>query len=171
MAATVWASPTREAGIGSHLMAAAACGAAWLRGGRTCRLPLSIGLLELFLLLDAAFNWRWIVHGLLVNAAMEQHLYGERKAPQELILGVLFAVTMATIVVTLRHLRGRSGACLSICGALISAAFWMIEVISLHATDAILQHALGPIMLVALVWIVSSSMIVVGILWDLKREA
>ncbi len=171
IAATVWASPTREAGIGSHLVAAAACGAAWLRGGRASRLALSLGLLELFLLLDAALNWRWIVHGFLVNAAMEQHLYGERKSPQELILAVLFAITIAAIVVTLRYWRGRPGACLSICGALISAAFWVVEVISLHATDAILQHALGPIMLVAVVWIVSSSMIAVGILWDLKREA
>ncbi len=102
---------------------------------------------------------------------MEQHLYGERKSPQELILAVLFAITIAAIVVTLRYWRGRPGACLSICGALISAAFWVVEVISLHATDAILQHALGPIMLVAVVWIVSSSMIAVGILWDLKREA
>jgi len=77
---------------------------------------------------------------------------------------------VAAVVLTLRYFRERPGACL-ICGALISVAFWAIEVISLHATDTILQHTLGPIMLVALVWIVSSSMIAVGILWDVNRRA
>lgn len=171
IAATVWASPTWEAGISSHLVAAAACGAAWLQGGRASRLPLSIGLLELFLLLDAAFNWRWIAHGLLVSAAMERHLYGERKSPQEIVLAVVIAIMIAASVVILRTLRERPGACLSLCGALISAAFWVTEVISLHATDTLLQHAAGPVMRVALIWIVSSSMVAWGILWDQKWQA
>jgi len=172
--AMVWASPTREVGIASHLVAAAACGAAWARGvrsDRAIRLPFSIGLLELFLVLDAAFNWRWIVHGYFANAAMEQHLYGERKLPQELLLALLCAITMVAIVVMFQYFRGRPGACLTTCGALISVAFWAIEVISLHASDAILQHGLGPVMLVALAWTVSSSLVVIGILWDIKSQA
>jgi hypothetical protein len=130
-----------------------------------------LGVLELFLVLDAAFNWRWVVHGFLINAAVGQHLYGKRKLPQELVLELLIGMMVAAVVLTLRYFRERPGACLSICGALISVAFWAIEVISLHATDTILQHTLGPIMLVALVWIVSSSIIAVGILWDVNRRA
>jgi hypothetical protein len=171
MAATVWASQTREAGIASHLFAAAACGAAWARSGRASRLAPALGVLELFLVLDAAFNWRWLAHGFLMNAALEQHLYGKRELPQEFVLALLVGIMIAAVVLTLRYFRGRPGARLSNCGALISVAFWVIEVISLHATDAFLQHAVGPIMLIALVWIVSSSMIAVGILWDLKRHS
>ena len=171
IAAVVWESSTREVGIASHLIAAVACGAAWVRSGRVSRLASALGLLELFLLLDAAFNWRWIVHGLLMNMAMKQHVYGERKLPQELILALLFAITSIAIIMTLGYLRGRPGACLSICGALISAALWFIEVISLHATDVILQRSLGRLMLVALMWMASSSMTAVGILWDVERQA
>jgi hypothetical protein len=135
------------------------------------RLPPTLGLLELFLLFDAAFNWRWALHGLLANAAMEQHLYGERKLPQELVLGLLVVATIVAMALTLRYFGGRWGACLSICGALISAVFWLTEVISLHATDAILERSLGPYKLVALVWIATSAMTAVGILQDMKRRA
>ena len=171
IAATVWASPTREAGIASHLFAATACGTAWARGGRDSRLAPAFGVLELFLVLDAAFNWRWLVHGFLMNVAAEQHLYGKRMLPQEFVLALLVGIIIAAMVLTLRNFHGRPGACLSICGALISVAFWVIEVISLHATDTILQHTVGPVMLIALVWILTSSMIGVGILWDVKRQA
>jgi hypothetical protein len=105
-----------------------------------------------------------------MNAAAEQHLYDQRKLPQELVLALLIGIMIAAMVLTLRYFRGRPGARLSICGALISVTFWAIEVISLHATDTILQHTLGPIMLIALVWIVSSLMMAVGILWDVKRQ-
>jgi hypothetical protein len=127
-------------------------------------------LLELFLLFDAAFNWRWILHGLLVNAAMGHHLYGERKLPQELALGLLVAATIAAMALTLRYFRGWWSACLSICGALLSVVFWLVEVISLHATDAILERTSGPYKLVALMWIGSSAMTAVGILQDAKRR-
>jgi hypothetical protein len=170
IAAMLWASPTREAGIASHLLAAAACGAAWARGRRASRLAPPLGVLELFLVLDAAFNWRWLVHGFLMDAGVEQNLYDKRRLPQELVLALLLSMMIAAGVLTLRYFHGSPGACLSICGALISVAFWVIEVISLHATDAILQHTAGPIMLIAIVWIGSSSMTAFGILWDLKRQ-
>jgi hypothetical protein len=106
-----------------------------------------------------------------MNAAAEQHLYGKRKLPQEFVLALLVGIMIAAMVLTLRYFRGRPGACLSIYGALISVAFWVIEVISLHATDTILQQTVGPVMLIALVWILTSSMMAVGILWDVKWQA
>jgi len=167
--AMVWAHPDRQVGMASHLVAGVACGVVWARSGRAPRLALVLGLLELFLLLDAAFNWRWQIHGRLVSAAMARHLYGGRKLPQELVLGLLLGAVAAAMIFVFRRYRGRPGACVAVCGALISAAFWLIEVISLHQTDAVLEHSVGPIMRIALVWIVSTLMTAIGILRDVKR--
>jgi hypothetical protein len=127
-----------------------------------------LGLLELFLLFDAVFNWRWRLHDFLVKTAMELTVYNERTLPQEVLTAVLASATLVAAAIAIRHFWNRPGAYLAICGGLISAEFWATEVISLHAIDRILERLVGPMLIIASVWIVSSTLIMLGVLWDAK---
>jgi hypothetical protein len=166
--AAISISPTQESGIVSHLLAMVECGIAWTSSRRANRLTTALGLLELFLLLDAIFNWRWILHDFLAHAAMERGVYDERTLPQEIVTILLAGATLVAAATTIRHSWGRPGACLAICGGLISAEFWATEVISLHAMDLILERRLGPMLIISSVWIVSSALIMFGVLWDAR---
>jgi hypothetical protein len=171
MIATVTSiSPTQEAGIASHLLAAVACGVVWTKSRGQNRLTATLGLLELFLLFDAVFNWRWILHGFLVKTAMELSVYDERTLPQEVVTALLASATLVAAATTIRNSWNRPGACLAICGGLISAEFWAIEVISLHAIDLILERMVGSMLIIASVWIVSSALILLGVMWDAKAS-
>ena len=170
IATVISISPTHEAGIASHLLAAVACGVAWTRSRGQNRLTATLGLLELFLLFDVEFNWRWILHGFFVKTAMELSVYDERTLPQEVLTALLSIATLVAAATTTWHFWNRPGACLAICGGLISAELWVIEVISLHAIDAVLQRMVGPILIIASVWIVSSALIMLGVLWDAEAS-
>jgi hypothetical protein len=126
-------------------------------------------MLEIFLFLDAAFNWRWMLHGILMNDAMAANLYGRRELPQLAALALLSTILLLALIFAIRHFRGRPGAAVASCGGLISVGFWWVEVISLHATDAFLQHLLGPVTLIAILWIMSSLVTVAGVAWDARR--
>lgn len=91
IATVISISPTQEAGIASHLLAAVACGVAWTKSRGLKRLTTTLGLLELFLLFDAVFNWRWNLHGFLVKSAVELTVYDERTMPQRVVTALLVA--------------------------------------------------------------------------------
>ena len=110
------------------------------------------------------------MHGFLMKTAMERVVYDKRTLPQEVLTALLASTTLVAAATTIRHFWSRPGACLAICGGLISAEFWAIEVISLHAIDLILERMVGPILFIASVWIVSSALIMLGVLWDAKRR-
>jgi len=83
---------------------------------------------------------------------------------------LLIGTAIAATGLALRRFRGKPGAYVAICATLISAVFWFTEVISLHQTDAILEHpaGTGSIMRIMVVWIVSFATTAVGILMDAK---
>src|SRR5271168_1755343 len=86
-----WLSPTRATGMAAYGFAAACCGVAWAtaKGDRVVsRLAALLTFTEGFLFFDIVFNWRWMVHQALMDAAMRRNLYGSRRGPQELVLGV-----------------------------------------------------------------------------------
>ncbi|MGD0938420.1 MAG: hypothetical protein ABR905_01825 [Terracidiphilus sp.] len=166
-----WLTPTRFIGLGVYLFAAICCGAAWTRsrgGGRANRLPAILTVLEAGLFLDMASNLRWGLHGLLESEAIREDLYALRTGPQLAVLGFLGLTAAAAMGMVIRRLRGRYGATVAACGAILSLSLWCAEVISLHATDTILYRKVGGAMLVSLGWIVSSLMTGLGELWDTR---
>ena len=166
-----WISPTRMVGMAAHLLAAIVCGFAWVqnkRRFRSFRLVASLAMLEVALLLDAAFNWRWMLHGFLANTAVANGVYGQRRLPQVLALLALSGMASYALIFACWRLRTRPGAILAIFGGVFSAAFWLVEVVSLHATDIVLQARLGPVMVVAVVWVLTSAATAAGIYWDVQ---
>ena len=161
-----WISPTRMVGMAAHLLAAIVCGCAWVQNKRWFySLPLvaSLAMLEVALFLDAAFNWRWMLHGFLVNTAVVNGVYGQRSLPQMLALLALSGMACCALTFACRRLRGRPGAILAIFGGVFSAALWLVEVVSLHATYVALHALLGPIMAIAVVWALSSAATTLGV--------
>ena len=79
---------------------------------------------------------------------------------------VLAGLASYLIVVACRRLRGKKGAILAVFGAVFSAAFWLVEVISLDATDVALHNRIGPVMVIAVVWVLTSAIVAAGIHWD-----
>ena len=163
---------TREIGIAAHFVVACVCGLAWgwSRHRRSHALLFgALGLLESFLFLDAFFNCRWILHQALLSAAMAKGVYGDRKWPQVAALAVLSITATGAILVAARRYWRSPGVPLALCGGVLSVMLWWTEVISLHASDRILQQRVSSVMLVAWFWIATSAMIAAGILWEIWR--
>jgi hypothetical protein len=166
-----WLNPTRFVGLIAHFFAAACCGMAWTRSRGFpgfSRLAAVLTLLEAGLFLDIAFSVRWQLHDSLEGQAIRENLYAQRAGPQLVALVILGAVAAAGMVLVFQHFRGRNGATVAACGAILSLVFWCAEVISLHATDAVLHHMVGGFMLVGLCWLGCSTMTGAGILWDAR---
>src|ERR1700733_831514 len=68
----------------------------------------------------------------------------------------------------LSALTWENRAIFAVFGVVVSVAFWMVELISLDATDIALQARLGPVMLIAVVWILTSETTAAGIYWDAR---
>ena len=162
-----WLTPVRASGMATYLVAAALCGVAWVRSRRdkpvATRLAVILGILNMALFFDIAFNWRWKLHDLLQGHAMADQWYNQRHWPQVWSLAVLGIFLLMGIGVVGRRFSN-GGVLLAIGGAVLSIGCWLTEVISLHATDMVLHYGIGPLMIINFVWMLACTMTSIGIL-------
>lgn len=166
-----WLPPTRLIGLNAYLLATICCAIAWARGRgtpRLGRLAAVLVVLEAGFFLDMVFSIRWQLHDLLQGEAIRANLYAERAGPQIAVLGFLGAAAAAVMGLSFQRLRGRAGATVAACGAILSLSCWCAEVISFHAADAVFYSTVGGVMLVSLCWVAGSLMTGLGILWDAR---
>jgi hypothetical protein len=166
-----WLNATRIIGLSAYLLALVSCAIAWAYGHGAAhkrRLAAVIGALEAALLLDMALDGRWWLHDLLENELIARRLYPLREGPQVVALGILGIGAVAGIGWALWSFRGRAGASLAACGAVLSLACWGVEVISLHGVDLVFYREIYGVKLVAGVWIACALMTGMGILWDTR---
>jgi len=164
-----WLNPTRVIGLSANLFALISCGIAWTIGRgspRRGRLAAVLTVLEAGLVADMAFSFRSLLHDLLENEAIAKGLYAQRAGPQIVALYLLSAAAAAGMGLAFQRLRGRTGAFVATCGAILSLSCWCVEVISLHATDTVLYYTVDGVMLVSLCWVACALMTGLGILWD-----
>jgi heme A synthase len=150
----------------TYLVAAALCGVAWVRTRRDkqlARLAIILGILNIGLFFDIAFNWRWKLHDLLQGQAMADQWYNQRHWPQVWSLAALGIFLLMGIGVAGRRFSN-GGVLLAIGGAVLSIGCWLTEVISLHATDMVLHYGIGPLMIINFVWMLACTMTSIGIL-------
>ena len=167
-----WLNSTRAVGLLAYGTASTCCFVAWMRAKsrrEDGHLALLLMLIESTLLLDMAFNWRWMLHQLLMDLAQHAHEYAVRRTPQVIVLIVLVVLLLIGLRAVRRLSRGR-GIALALSGAVLSLALWCTEVVSLHQVDHVMYHRLGPIMTVSLLWMVACLMTSTGILMA-SREA
>jgi hypothetical protein len=167
-----WLNPTRASGLVAYGVAFTCCAIAWVRtkGQRgASRLPLLLMAIDGALLLDVAFNWRWMLHGLVGAYAQGHHEYEMRRFPQLIALVILAGLLLLGLFVALRIFRDRMGALVAMSGVLLSLITWCVEVVSLHAVDHILYHTIRNVMVVSLAWILACLMTAIGILIDARH--
>jgi hypothetical protein len=172
IASEAWLTPTRATGMVVYGAAMVCCGMVWAKcRGRSAisQLAALLAAIEGALLLDMIFNWRWRLHGQLMDLAQRWNEYDLRRSPQRIAIFVLMIFFAVGVITALRVFRGRSGALLAVFGVLLSIVLWCTEVVSLHALDHVLYHFLGPLMLVSLVWIFAGLATSVGILIDARQ--
>ena len=163
-----WLTPVRASGMAAYLVAAALCGVAWVKARRdkpvATRLAVILGILNMALFFDIAFNWRWKLHDLLQGQAMADQWYNQRHWPQVESLAVLGVLLLVGMGAAGRRFSSTPGVVLAIWGALLSIGAWSTEVISLHATDMVLHYSIGPLMIINFVWMLACTMTSIGIL-------
>jgi hypothetical protein len=168
-----WLNPTRAVGMAAYATAATSCGFAWIRAkhrGKDWRLAALLTLIEITLLLDIAFDWRWMLHAFVGDVARRRHEYELRHDPQFIALIILAALLSLGLLATQRFFRGKVGARLAVSGILLSVVVWCVEVVSLHAVDHILYHLIGKWMVVSALWILACLMTSIGML-SVSRHA
>jgi hypothetical protein len=169
-----WLTPTRISGLAAYGIALICSAIAWRRTPSSLSastLAAQLTLMEALLLIDITIDGRWRLHQLLEDAAQRRHEYDLRRLPQSIVIAALIALLVVAWLYTLRTYRARLGALLAVSGILLSLLSWCVEIVSLHAVDAILYHPLGSIMVISLVWILGCSMTAIGILIDASHHA
>lgn len=164
-------NPTRMIGLAAYLFAAMLCAIAWTRRIGTARPPklaASLAILNAGLFIDIWMEGRWRLHDLLQAEAITRNLYSQRTGPQFVVLGMLGATAMTGMMLASTRPRGRPGASVAACGAILALSCWCAEVISLHTVDAVLYHTVKGVMLVTLIWTISSLTMGLGIQWDAR---
>jgi len=152
-----WHTRTSIAGLLSFSTATASGCIAWWRLRNLPTIAGSIAwvaALESLLLLDMAVNGRWILHENMMQFALHQGFYAQRRGIQIAGLTILIAVFAFWTVILFRRLRGRRSATIAAWSALLSFGMWCVELVSLHAIDAVLYRKIGGFMVIAFVWMV-----------------
>jgi hypothetical protein len=151
-----WLSPTRSAGLAAYTASLLACGLGWANGRRKHLQVRPFGVLaavQCGLLLDMVFDWRWKIHEFWMQEAMAVGVYGQRRRPQALVLGLLVLAATLGLLLVLARFRGRVGLAIAMAGTLVSVGLWFCESVSLHMVDQIFYFMVGKVMFVSLLWV------------------
>ena len=161
-----WLTPVKASGMAAYLVAAIACAltAGRAPGRRVPRLASVLCALDFALFLDITFDLRWKLYAWFKAGAISHGVYAERSEPQVIALIALATGLLVVGVWLNRRFAPIRGAPLAVCGALLSIGWWLTELISLHAVDAVLYRYIGPLMVVCFVWILACAMTARGIL-------
>jgi hypothetical protein len=169
--AAEWLNPVKAGGLAAYLVAFVSCALTAVRTAnrRLSRLAALLGLIHALLLLDIAFDWRWGLYDWLRREALSWHWYEERHGPQVVTLAILAFVLVSGVIAARSRLRSLPGAGVAAEGTVLSVACWIMEIISLHATDSVLYHRIGPLMVISFVWLLACAMVTAGILMAASR--
>lgn len=168
-----WFSPTREIGLASYAASFLAC--VWRSRSRFAQRESgkTFGLLagvQLCLFLDMAFDWRWKLHEIEMQAAGHLGLYGQRRIPQVLALLAVLVALFTAITLFVNKWRGAVGITLCTIGTSLAVGLWFCEVISFHFMDYFMYQTLGRVMVVSVAWASISAIICLGIWLDSRRD-
>ena len=162
-----WISWTRVLGLVSYTVPILMCAFGLSRRrrvGTKGRILAVVAGVQLALLLDMTFNWRWLLHEVWMQEAAAFHVYEFRRTPQLISLVVLVGLVSGSVGLAIYRLRRRPGVALAVAGTVCSIGVWCAETLSYHFLDAVLYRMVGSVMAVAFVWLGLSSVTGLG-LW------
>jgi len=146
-------NPTQITGV--LAFAAAACACAWAAtraGGRRDSVWLPLALLHALFALEIVFGLRHRVHGAVDVFLIDRGWYGQREPLQHALLVAALLTGGAGLVGLLRWSRSNRASTPAVLAGCVVLALFGLEMISLHAIDAVLYRPIGPVMLIGLLW-------------------
>lgn len=154
-------NPTQIAGVLAFAVAAAAC---WLaaRGARgsAAKAWKLLAVLQGLFLAEVVFGVRHEAHE-VVNGFLQDHgWYWQRQTAQVLLLGVALVTVGVGLAAIMRWGRAHRGVLPAALASFAVAMLLALEMISLHAVDALLYFHVGSLMVIAALWVACAAVIV-----------
>jgi hypothetical protein len=155
-------NPTQLAGTVACAMAALAC------LSRFDRRWLAPAALFTLMVVDLHTNARYGVRTAVENFLFAHGLSLAGKRPFQVV--VLIGAAIILLYLVRRFVRGNGGLKQARLGAIMIAALWSLEAISLHQTDHVMWLQAGPILLGGWLWIAASALATYGALFGRPRR-
>lgn len=173
MTATVFGVDANQfVGVAGCALAAVACGRRAWAGRPPWRSPwvwltAAQGLFALEMMSDL----RYRAHR-LVDAVLRSHDWYATRLSLQLTLLLLLLLLLSAAAASLWRLQRRdAAAAMAAAGSVLMAGLLLVEIVSLHAVDAIMYTPLGPINIVAWAWAVASATVILSAQAGRRRRA
>jgi hypothetical protein len=155
-------NPTQITGVLAFTAAACACVLAARRArGRTAAVWKLLAALQIVFVAEIVLGLRHEIHGGVDAFLQDRGWYSQRQPVQ---LGLLVAAVLlggAGMVAVLRLSRSHRAAAPGMLASCVVVALFALEMISLHAIDAVLYRLIGPVMLIAVLWVACAAAVAV----------
>ncbi len=146
-------NPTQLTGVLAFAGAAIACAIASRRTqGRDTRLWALLAVVHFLFFIEIFAGFRHRIHDFADGILMARGLYDERRAPQELIVMSVGAIAFVFVLLPLLLRRFSLAARLAASVTIAVSGLFAIELVSLHAIDAIFYRWIGPVYLIGWMW-------------------
>ncbi len=154
-----WTNPTQITGLAVYGAAAAACLMRWRsatsRRDDRARFWRGLAIFHGLFFVDILLDVRLRAHDALGTWLIAQKHY-------QLSLEIVLAIAVPILAVLLaRKLKLRTAATgLAFAGTVLSTMLYLVEFVSWHYSDRVIYHPVGPIMVIAVGWIVASLVVI-----------
>lgn len=120
------------------------------------------------MVVDLQIQGRYTVRTVVENFLFAHGLATAEKRPFQVVVLIVAAIALTWFI--RRFARGPGGLREARLGAILIAALWSLEAVSLHQTDHVLWLQVGPILLGGWLWIVASALAISGALFGRGRR-
>jgi hypothetical protein len=156
--------PTRVAGTLAFGTAALACLRAGALAPRRAVTWWILAALQVACVVEVLLGTRYGLHEALNRVLQARGWYASRGQWQaELLAATLALIAGAMLYSAWRH-RDDAAATLAIVGTAMGVALFVAETISLHRIDAVMYAEVGPLVVLAWMWIATSAFVIVAAL-------
>lgn len=154
-------NPTQILGVLVFVAAALACALAARRSrGRAASVWKLLAVLQIVFVAEIVLGLRHLIHGVVDAFLQDRGWYAQRQPVQLGLLAVALLAGGAGLVAVLRWCRSHRAAAPAVLASCAVLGLFALEMISLHAIDAVLYRLIGPVMLIALLWAACAAVVV-----------
>jgi hypothetical protein len=168
-------NPTELTGLLSFAAATIACLIATRRSGsRDARIWRLLALMNCLFLIEIYFGLRFRIAELAVMLLKTRGVYAKLHGlTQEIMIVAIAAIALVFVTLFLFWRQGAGGAARLAASITIAvSALFAIEMVSLHAVDAVFYRPIGPVLMLGWVWVIATAGICAAtqfVIWKSRR--
>jgi hypothetical protein len=154
-------NPTQITGVLAFAVAAIVCALAARRSrGRAASVWKLLAVLQIVFVVEIVLGLRHLIHGGVDAVLQDRGWYAQRQPVQLGLLAVTLVAGIAALVAVLRWCRSHRAVAPAVLASCAVVGLFALEMISLHAIDAVLYRLVGPVMLIAVLWAACAAVVV-----------